>query len=174
MPQHSFSTRKDKDVLALLSVLLLSPEAPMWEETCIPRFPGLSRAFCKALLLQALCTREVVWHRGSCGKWVGSMHRPCTLTWRHRWLLFCKLFPPSVAGNCLVLLPQLFCELDRRADLALNSITCYYFVALKEVILKAWLQLCCVLQHGHTKMCIFAVLDWEAERVKKKNKNKGY
>jgi len=172
MPQCSFSARNDEGLLALLSVLLLSPKAPFQEEIYIPRFPCLSRAFCKALLLQALHTQELDWHRGSVSIPSGSASISLTfytksVIWRHRWQLSCE-FPPSVAGNCLVLLPWLLCELDRRADLALNCITCSCYMALKEVILQAWLQLWCVLQHGHTKMCTFAVLDWEAERVKKK------
>lgn len=174
MPQCSFSARKDEGLLALLSVLLLSPKAPLQEEIYIPRFPCLSRAFCKALLLQALHTHELDWHRGSVSIPSGSASISLTfytksVIWRHRWQLSCE-FPPSVAGNCLVLLPWLLCELDRRADLALNCITCSCYMALKEVILQAWLQLWCVLQHGHTKMCTFAVLDWEAERVKKKKR----
>lgn len=154
---------------SIICLLLLSPKAPLQEEIYIPRFPCLSKAFCKALLLQALHTHELAWHRGSVS--IPSGYAACidhqSVIWRHRWQLSCE-FPPSVAGNCLVLLPWLLCELDRRADLALNCITCSCYMALKEVILQAWLQLWCVLQHGHTKMCTFAVLDWEAERVKKK------
>lgn len=78
MPQHSFLTRKDGDLLALLAILLLYPKTPVQKGTYIPRSPDLRRAFSKALPRQALHTQEMTWYRGErfCSKWVSSMCRP--------------------------------------------------------------------------------------------------
>ena len=107
MPQHSFLTRKDGDLLALLAILLLYPKTPVQKGTYIPRSPDLRRAFYKALPRQALHTQEMTWYRGSVS--VPSGLAACvdhqSMIGRLWWQFFCDWFLVSLPGSCFILLP---------------------------------------------------------------------
>lgn len=106
MPQCSFLTKKDGNLLALLAVLLLYPKTPVQKETYIPRSPDLSRAFYKALPHQALHTQEMTSYRGSISVPSGLAAYVDHQSMIGRlWWQYCDWFLVSLPSSCFILLP---------------------------------------------------------------------